>query len=80
MREDVQGVFRLARYNVETNLWQEIRAGGRPPPARSGAQALGSVGASIFHRNSSARLWSGLGLCGFLVATPRRTLAASAGI
>lgn len=26
-------------YNVDTNLWQEIRAGGRPPPARSGAQA-----------------------------------------
>ena len=26
------------RYNVETNLWQEIRASGRAPPARSGAQ------------------------------------------
>jgi len=26
-------------YNVETNLWQEIRAVGRVPPARSGAQA-----------------------------------------
>mmetsp|Transcript_110192 Transcript_110192/g.235255 ORF Transcript_110192/g.235255 Transcript_110192/m.235255 type:complete len:782 (+) Transcript_110192:69-2414(+) len=26
-------------YNVETNLWQEIRAGGQVPPARSGAQA-----------------------------------------
>ncbi|CAK9063596.1 unnamed protein product [Durusdinium trenchii] len=27
-------------YNVETNLWQEIRASGRAPPARSGAQAV----------------------------------------
>jgi N-acetylneuraminic acid mutarotase len=27
-------------YNVETQLWQEIRASGRPPPARSGAQAV----------------------------------------
>lgn len=27
-------------YNVESNLWQEIRAGSRPPPARSGAQAV----------------------------------------
>jgi hypothetical protein len=27
-----------SRYNVETNLWQEIRASGRAPPARSGAQ------------------------------------------
>eukprot|EP00403_Amphidinium_massartii_P044184 CAMPEP_0178456924 /NCGR_PEP_ID=MMETSP0689_2-20121128/46746_1 /TAXON_ID=160604 /ORGANISM="Amphidinium massartii, Strain CS-259" /LENGTH=777 /DNA_ID=CAMNT_0020083147 /DNA_START=45 /DNA_END=2376 /DNA_ORIENTATION=- len=26
-------------YNVETNLWQEIKSSGRPPPARSGAQA-----------------------------------------
>lgn len=27
-------------YNVESNLWQEIRASGRAPPARSGAQAV----------------------------------------
>lgn len=27
-------------YNVETNLWQEICAGGRPITARSGAQAV----------------------------------------
>merc|ERR1719253_2085623 len=27
-------------YNVETNLWQEIRANGTPPAARSGAQAV----------------------------------------
>ena len=30
-----------SRYNVETNLWQEIRASGRAPPARSGAQVPG---------------------------------------
>eukprot|EP00439_Symbiodinium_sp_Y106_P030508 s4236_g3.t1 len=35
-------------YNVETNLWQEIRAGGRPPPARSGAQAVVWSGAVWF--------------------------------
>lgn len=35
-------------YNVETNLWQEIRAGGRPPPARSGAQAVVWNGAVWF--------------------------------
>ena len=33
-----------ARYNVETNLWQEIRASGRAPPARSGAQVFGELG------------------------------------
>lgn len=27
-------------YNLETNLWQEVRAQGRAPPARSGAQAV----------------------------------------
>lgn len=35
-------------YNVETNLWQEIRAGGRAPPARSGAQAAVWSGAVWF--------------------------------
>ncbi|CAJ1328028.1 unnamed protein product [Effrenium voratum] len=35
-------------YNVETNLWQEIRAGGRAPPARSGAQAVVWNGAVWF--------------------------------
>jgi len=35
-------------YNVETNLWQEIRAGGRAPPARSGAQAAVWGGAVWF--------------------------------
>eukprot|EP00930_Biecheleria_cincta_P027704 TRINITY_DN19403_c0_g1_i1.p1 TRINITY_DN19403_c0_g1~~TRINITY_DN19403_c0_g1_i1.p1 ORF type:complete len:778 (-),score=111.17 TRINITY_DN19403_c0_g1_i1:264-2597(-) len=35
-------------YNVETNLWQEIRAGGRAPPARSGAQAAVWNGAVWF--------------------------------
>lgn len=27
-------------YNVDSNLWQEIRADGTPPPARSGAQTI----------------------------------------
>lgn len=35
-------------YNLETNLWQEIRACGRPPPARSGAQAVVWNGAVWF--------------------------------
>eukprot|EP00929_Paragymnodinium_shiwhaense_P013396 TRINITY_DN121257_c0_g1_i1.p1 TRINITY_DN121257_c0_g1~~TRINITY_DN121257_c0_g1_i1.p1 ORF type:complete len:780 (+),score=173.99 TRINITY_DN121257_c0_g1_i1:233-2572(+) len=35
-------------YNVETNLWQEIRSNGRPPPARSGAQAVVWNGAVWF--------------------------------
>jgi len=35
-------------YNLETNLWQEIRAGGRAPPARSGAQAAVWNGAVWF--------------------------------
>ena len=36
-----------SRYNVETNLWQEIRASGRAPPARSGAQVPGMAGLLI---------------------------------
>ncbi|CAE8712646.1 unnamed protein product, partial [Polarella glacialis] len=35
-------------YNVDTNLWCEIRAGGRVPPARSGAQAAVWSGAVWF--------------------------------
>lgn len=35
-------------YNVESNLWQEIRADGRPLPARSGAQAIVWQGAIWF--------------------------------
>ena len=32
---------------METNLWQEIRASGRAPPARSGAQVPGMAGLLI---------------------------------
>lgn len=35
-------------YNIDTNLWVEIRANGRPPPARSGAQACVWQGAVWF--------------------------------
>jgi len=35
-------------YNQETNIWCEIRANGRPPPARSGAQAVVWNGAVWF--------------------------------
>lgn len=37
---------KINRYNVETNLWQEIRASGRAPPARSGAQVPLACGAA----------------------------------
>ena len=78
-----------ARYNVETNLWQEIRAGGRPPPARSGAQAGNtedSLGLCTFpgvpckHDEKPrvdpalSRPWFGPVLCGSLAGIPRRTL------
>eukprot|EP00913_Durusdinium_trenchii_P034210 g32016.t1 len=51
-------------YNVETNLWQEIRASGRAPPARSGAQAVVWNGNVCGHR-----VWSSGGVAvGFAAA------------
>ena len=57
---DKRGKSKFARYNVETNLWQEIRASGRAPPARSGAQAVVWNGNVWFFGGYTKKEW----LCG----------------